>query len=1705
MKKKIFSMRKVFNLAILMVILAISSFVLIKEYINNQSSDIEYTDTSGEVVEEHIDFTYYATNYILVCYGNSDYGEITAIKYVEENDNYQNYAYAEWTMDDDGYTFDDHFNTFIADVDGPVAIFFGDSFFNDSYYNSVAEIASYCTGAFTMYTNIQLWHSSKIDLYGTLSCSGGRLILCSNTRVQCNYSSIYNENNVPGITIKNINATSVVPEITIESGTYTYYGTAPLFYTGTTNSSKSVKLFVEGGDYNCDLFLTPYRGYIEISCLSTSGIRQLIYADNTCSSTVNVSSCNLESNLQDDSYIKTESSSVDVNLTAVEIKSPIVFEGYSLYTYDTTLTGKSSITDSGEIDTEIAVVYITGGSGIFDYTSILEEDGNYGNIYVKSGGAEIYSYVLCGVIVNYGLTYVGMTMSESTYSNFNCTQIINYGELELSSQYCTTAVTSLEKLINYGCVFLYDSNFPNCDVYNNYQMDLYSGNIVFKSYICTQPLYIDTDTVTNLSSNLYFRETYPSFHNGVSVLCSNVSQDWLEKFSIEETKYTLAIEENNLVAKYICPESIEINYTQNNTYYYDTDFSTIDKLLASGDIISINVIYNDSSTKTITSSDVTWSVTSSSITTGYKKTFKASYTEKDITVTSSFSVSSVAKPISLTTASGLPSSPYVYDGYEWTPSVTIKDGTTTLTKNTHYTVSYSNNINAGTGIVVITGKGYYGGSMDLEFKIDPCELTSEMITISDGTYNGGEIVKPDISVKFNGKDLTINSDFTAPFSATQAGPASVTVTGKGNFTGSVQVSYTINKADLTVDMITNLKNYYEAKVYDKVTDINLNDGLSTTNGYWEFIDKTLVLNQPHEEDTIEVGVKFIPTNSNYNSYSSTTHIMVYRNDLTIEVTNDLNKEFDYLKVSEVQYILNGERDEETPTVQVAYYASTGAIFEDSNRPINVGDYYAVIYVAKSNGYNSTNLRVDFTISSVSIDELTNKVIVNPIDDIEYMVEAIEPEVSMLYLGNGLVSGSDYTVKYANNIYPSNDNLASIIITGIGNFTGTRTVNFKIIKKQLVADMVQEIENQMYTGLEIEPVIYVINNGYRIPQNIDYEIVNFENNISPSTNDSKAKVTINGLGYYEGTATIEFIIVKKLLEAYKIAEITYPIDVNVGDTLFHVSLPQNSFGRWTITNEDDRNREMTILDHKTYIDITFIPNSDLYQSYNSKILLRVSKRVGAVDVLTTSLDKVYDGKPINTPEYISYGIEPTIEYFYLSGRQLEDGQMPTAVGSYFVVISTVANDEYDAETYEMYVTISAREITKDMISSVEHQIYTGKSIKPEIIVTDGDYILVEDQDYYVMYYDNIFQGNATFTVTGIGNYSSEVDDNTFSIVLAGDQYQDIDGDVYTITIEEIGTQFYTGTAIMPEIVLNGDYEYGTDKDYTIEFLNNIEIGTATVILHFNTIEFVEEPKFYFSIVRRPLSTTNISYAPEVSYTGEPQVPTVTITYDSNILVENKDYTVDYSNNVNVGTATITIQGKGNFSGQQIKYFNIVDGAVTNKIFKLNGKSRYLTFVTLGSEVSTDTLDRTNYEYNGEQIIYMKNIADNQKIDAFLQCFENNASTIKVYKNGNEIASSKWGSTAIGNGFIFKIVIDGIVYDEFTAIVRGDVDGNGYLTITDQIMLDDYFLYQTMLSDNEMLAIDVDGNNLIFKNDRAYLKNYWDKNINFNADYLIVSER
>ena len=143
----------------------------------------------------------------------------------------------------------------------------------------------------------------------------------------------------------------------------------------------------------------------------------------------------------------------------------------------------------------------------------------------------------------------------------------------------------------------------------------------------------------------------------------------------------------------------------------------------------------------------------------------------------------------------LPSDSFIYTGSEITPAVTING----LVEGTDYEVTYSNNIDAGTATVTVTGIGNYTGTITKDFTITGKPATGFTANLSSTLYTyDGSAKTPSVTVKdANGTVLEegVNYTVTYPESRTNVGKYVVTVNYIGNYTGTAEVSYTIGPAN----------------------------------------------------------------------------------------------------------------------------------------------------------------------------------------------------------------------------------------------------------------------------------------------------------------------------------------------------------------------------------------------------------------------------------------------------------------------------------------------------------------------------------------------------------------------------------------------------------------------------------------------------------------------------------------------------------------------------------------------------------------------------------------------------------------------------------------------------------------------------------------------------------------------------------------------
>ena len=150
----------------------------------------------------------------------------------------------------------------------------------------------------------------------------------------------------------------------------------------------------------------------------------------------------------------------------------------------------------------------------------------------------------------------------------------------------------------------------------------------------------------------------------------------------------------------------------------------------------------------------------------------------------------------------LSTSTYAYDGKAKKPGVTVKLNGKTLKNGTDYTVSYSNNTKVGTAKVTITGKGNYTGLVSKTYSIKNNFKKATVSGISTKAFTGKNITQS-ITVKYNGKTLKNGTDYTVSYSNNKnIGTATVKITGKGSYTGTITKTFKINPAKQEIQKLT---------------------------------------------------------------------------------------------------------------------------------------------------------------------------------------------------------------------------------------------------------------------------------------------------------------------------------------------------------------------------------------------------------------------------------------------------------------------------------------------------------------------------------------------------------------------------------------------------------------------------------------------------------------------------------------------------------------------------------------------------------------------------------------------------------------------------------------------------------------------------------------------------------------------------------------
>ena len=177
-----------------------------------------------------------------------------------------------------------------------------------------------------------------------------------------------------------------------------------------------------------------------------------------------------------------------------------------------------------------------------------------------------------------------------------------------------------------------------------------------------------------------------------------------------------------------------------------------------------------------------------------------------------------------------------YNGGAIMPTPEVKDGEAILTPGGDFEFGYSDNTNAGTATLTITGKGNYTGIAEKKFTIEPKNIESAIIVLGglNRPYTGEEQTVEIVSVTLpdgDGVNLERDIDYTVKDNsntATDAAKIVLTIEGKGNYTGIAEKTWEITRIEPKLadfDVVPDLSNELTYSGEEQIVNVTTKAGI----------------------------------------------------------------------------------------------------------------------------------------------------------------------------------------------------------------------------------------------------------------------------------------------------------------------------------------------------------------------------------------------------------------------------------------------------------------------------------------------------------------------------------------------------------------------------------------------------------------------------------------------------------------------------------------------------------------------------------------------------------------------------------------------------------------------------------------------------------------------------------------------------------------
>ncbi|MBQ2257563.1 MAG: hypothetical protein II247_02675 [Lachnospiraceae bacterium] len=854
-----------------------------------------------------------------------------------------------------------------------------------------------------------------------------------------------------------------------------------------------------------------------------------------------------------------------------------------------------------------------------------------------------------------------------------------------------------------------------------------------------------------------------------------------------------------------------------------------------------------------------------------------------------------------------------YSGDKNAPELVISYMGERLVRDVDYSVNYVNNDQVAdrTGEnapkAIITGMGKYNGTVEQTFTILPKTITEEMVETTSLMYDGS--VQDDLKVIDDTVQLVKGTDYTISFSKQpcNAGTYQAEVTGKGNYTGTLQLSVTIGKTTLNDEMIIVPATVeYAGKAIKPQVKVCVNGkelpaasfSVSYKNNTNAGTAVVTVTGKGGCQGKVEKNFTILPRDISENLSVVVAKATYTGKDLTPSVTvkcdgRSLRKGTDYTVTYENNRAA-GESAAVTITGKGNYTGVFGQAFTILPKELSAGSVGAEI------GYGESGSMVRVLNGKTELSETDCSAVVyragtSTAVDMSQLVLGEKYDVEITLKGN-------YTIKNAASVRKTN-----------------------IVCRKSVADLTVGLENAsetfIYNGKAQKPKLIVREqSGTEVPKS-NYTI-SYVDNINAGT----ATAVVTGKGAYAGTKKLEFTIQRQQLDNLTIQQVkdqTYAQKVicpaiKVMDGKKTLKSGAGKDYVCTYANNVDVSYDNGNVIAGAYAEIQLSDNYAVPEGTN----LRVYFKILPAKITSLTLSKAhYTGEAVLPDNIVVKAGKLVVP---LESYEVTANNNVNVSGSAVLTVTAKAQSNYTGSLSKKY-SIVKQELKKCILPAIPDMPYLGQPVdvsgfalkqqNGEEIGSDQYTITVKNNTKpgkatvtYVAKSDSLYRGSVSIRFNIVkGTVAQAIDKEAAKAI-----EKPYTGEEITLTEEEIRQlapiKAYTGSGNPP---------------YTVTYAKNTNAGKAFVKL--TGKDYLQgSATVYFTITPKSVSSLKITTGEKrLSYNGGTPVylELNEVTDGDQVLKAGKDYTYSYTNADKKGTACLTVTGVGNYTGTRYIYYKI----------------------------------------------------------------------------------------------------------------------------------------------------------------------------------------